>query len=60
MNDPENMHKVKLAEGTRKEYSGPSGGYGSLASVTEILARERVPVKCLSGIIPLFGIVSGP
>ena len=45
MNDPENMHKVKLAEGTRKEYSGPSGGYGSLASVTEILARERVPVK---------------
>jgi len=45
MNDPEHMHKVKLAEGTRKEYSGPSGGYGSLASVTEILARERVPVK---------------
>ncbi len=45
MSDPEHLHKVKLAEGSREDYSGPSGGYGSLASVTEILLRERIPAK---------------
>ena len=45
MSDPDNLQKVRLQEGSRKEYTGPSGGYGSLKSVTEILVRERIPAK---------------
>ncbi len=37
--------KLDLDEGSRDEYAGPAGGYGSLRSVTEILLRERIPVK---------------
>ena len=37
--------KLDLDEGTQDPYTGPAGGYGSLKSVTEILVRERIPVK---------------
>ena len=37
--------KTVLEEGSQQDYTSPSGGYGSLKSVTEILLRERVPVK---------------
>ncbi len=37
--------KLDLDEGSQDPYTGPSGGYGSLKSVTEILVRERIPVK---------------
>ena len=35
--------RIDLDEGSQKDYTGPSGGYGSLKSVAEILIRERVP-----------------
>lgn len=37
--------KLKLAEGSREEYLGPAGGYGSLKSVALIVAHEHVPGK---------------
>ena len=40
-----NKHTLKLEEGGQAEYTGPEGGYGSLKSVSEILLRERVPIK---------------
>ena len=36
--------KLDLEEGSQKDYTAPSGGYGSLKSVTHILAKELVPV----------------
>ena len=36
---------IDLDEGSQEDYRGPAGGYGSLKSVTEILVRERIPVK---------------
>ncbi len=45
MSNPENLNEVELEEGSRQEYTGPSGGYGSLMSVSEILLRERIPGK---------------
>ncbi len=35
--------KLDLDEGSQQDYAGPSGGYGSLRSVAEIVMRERVP-----------------
>jgi molybdopterin-dependent oxidoreductase alpha subunit len=37
--------KTILEEGSQQDYTSPSGGYGSLKSVTEILLREHIPVK---------------
>ena len=51
MSDPDHLNQVKLDEGTRKEYPGPSGGYGSLKSVTEILVRERIPAKGVHALV---------
>ena len=37
--------RLKLEEGSQKDYGGPEGGYGSLRSVSGMLLREHVPAR---------------